>query len=91
MVLVEDAAGSVASSDVEAVESAWFGDWLGSGRSGAAAWSAMRPVRVVERLVLSPAATVEVGQGKVRSYGMGETLPAPAPTLSAQQGGPISS
>jgi hypothetical protein len=53
-VFVEDAAESIASSDVEAVASFRFGDWLGEwaqGRRGAE--RAMGPVLAVESLVLA--------------------------------------
>jgi len=53
-VLVEDAAESITSMDVQPVESVRFGDRFGNWPQGRrAVQGAMRPMLVVERLVLA--------------------------------------
>jgi hypothetical protein len=81
LVLVEDAAESVMSADVEVVEPVRFGDWLGEwaqGRRGVE--RAVGPVLVVEGFVLAERVQ-EVGLVSRSEYGRGVRLGMSAPSV----------
>ena len=80
MVLVEDAAESISSSDGEVIPAAWFADWLGKWAKGSCSvQGAVCPVVVVERFEF-PQGSQEVGlvqdEGAVEQLGWAGADPA---------------